>query len=636
MHRTRGPAAGLALLCAGAWAGPQDDWPPDRLGEFTGELAGLSAPGDAAWWGELLCVSERDAHRLRLLRPDGSTAELGERGSGPGQFVRPTGLAVGDDGQLWVADTGNHRLQRFDAEGEPLDSLGERGSGAAQLCAPTGLDVDAHHLVVADTGNDRVQVWSADGARPLSSLDWTGAPPLGLAAPSDVVLHPDGASVYVVDQGHHRVLHIGLDGEPLHSWGGFGPHTGLFARPAGIELAGERLYVAELENHRVQVFDLAGEPVYEWGLHAIRPREGEGKLHYPRAVAVHASGERAAVVEGLVDRVQMFGRAEGDPAQYMADPAIFGAGSPAHYGPQLALSGQLLLQLEPERQGLLLSDVRDLTPIEIGDFGGYGEGLTQLLDVRGLWLGHVERRGAEGREARAWVADAARARLLEFRLKHTQGETLRFDATRAEFLRAVDLEQRLRLFDALPEGGVRPGPLTRASNGWLYVVDEREGQVLVLDGLLVPQARLGARHELDRASALALDEEAGLLWVADELGGRVLALPLDGGPARALLGPEQVARPSGLALDAEGRLWVSDAARHQLSLWSPEGELVRQRGGPGLRAGEFYKPRGLSFDGAGRLFVSDHGNHRGILLDAQGHFLGAFGPRLYVRPTREG
>ncbi len=631
MQRLLTPVTALASVAAVVAGQEPEDWPAGRLGEYVTEHTALASPGDAAWFQGELWLSERDAHRVVRIDATGQRHEYGQRGPEPGSFVQPGGLAASDT-RLWVADTGNHRVQSLGEAGQSIESVGTRGSGLGELLLPEGLDADAGHLVVADSGNDRLMVWSLPDLQLVGALDWSGAEPAGLLQPTDVAIAPDGDSVFVVDSGHHRVVRIAWSGAPLDSWGGFGPHTGLFARPHGIDVHGQRVYVAELENHRVQVFDLDGASVYEWGLHAVRPREGEGKLHYPRAVALDESGQRAAVVEGLVDRVQLFGPAEGDPAIYMADPAVFGAGSPAHYGPAISASAGLLLQVEPERQGILLEDLRQDIPIEIGSFGGYGLALTQFLDARAMWIG----RDASSGEWRALVSDAGRGRIHEYRLLYSEDEELRYDPARAQFLRALHVNERLAHFDALPTGGVAVGPIARAESGELYLVDQRAGRVQVFDPALRPTRVLGEQHGIQHASAIMLDEQRERLWIADEVGARVLALSLASDDAGAQELSDDLVRPSGLALAEDGRLYVSDAASHTISVYNPEGERLARFGSKGLGAGELYKPRGLAIDGAGRLIVSDHGNHRGVIYSADGEFALAYGPRLYVRPTRDG
>jgi len=82
----------------------------------------------------------------------------GEQGADPGQFDRPYGVCVDGDGNLYVADFGNHRIQVFSPSGKLLYMMGKRGSGDGELDCPLGVAVDGKGAVyVLDWGNNRVQ-----------------------------------------------------------------------------------------------------------------------------------------------------------------------------------------------------------------------------------------------------------------------------------------------------------------------------------------------------------------------------------------------------------------------------------------------------------------------------------------------
>ncbi|NBH01864.1 NHL repeat-containing protein, partial [Amycolatopsis sp. SID8362] len=78
-------------------------------------------------------------------------AAIGGPGSGPGRFRAPSGIAVDARGRVWVADTGNDRVQAFTRGGDLVRVI------AGRLKAPEGIAVDAAgNVYVADTGNRRV------------------------------------------------------------------------------------------------------------------------------------------------------------------------------------------------------------------------------------------------------------------------------------------------------------------------------------------------------------------------------------------------------------------------------------------------------------------------------------------------
>src|SRR5262249_30535480 len=95
---------------------------------------------------------------------------FGETGNGAGNFGEPRGLAADPAGNLYVADTKNHRIQVFDPAARPLRAFGSQGQGTGQLNEPCGVAVDPQSgdVWVADTWNARIAHFAADGS-------WRGA-----------------------------------------------------------------------------------------------------------------------------------------------------------------------------------------------------------------------------------------------------------------------------------------------------------------------------------------------------------------------------------------------------------------------------------------------------------------------------
>lgn len=104
-----------------------------------------------------------DADSLKLLRKIG-TGGKGHTLTTPGDFAKPTGVAVDHDGNLYVADMLNARVEVFDADGNFVRAFGKRGDGPGYFEMPKGIAVDSDgHIWVSDSMQNRVQVFSQEG-----------------------------------------------------------------------------------------------------------------------------------------------------------------------------------------------------------------------------------------------------------------------------------------------------------------------------------------------------------------------------------------------------------------------------------------------------------------------------------------
>lgn len=200
--------------------------------------------------------------------PDGrivlgsSTAEPG-RGV-EGEFWQPAGLAVDAAGNIWVADSRNHRIQKFDASGNFITAFGRPGPGQGAFNEPWGVAVDDDGIIyVADTWNHRIQKFSPElefrtsWGVPGASVEDTKT----LFGPRDVALDAD-ANVWITDTGNQRVLGFTPDGIALTKDLPKPEDDTPFAEPVGLAFDTEgRLLVADAWNGRVVRFDSDMQPV---------------------------------------------------------------------------------------------------------------------------------------------------------------------------------------------------------------------------------------------------------------------------------------------------------------------------------------------------------------------------------------
>jgi hypothetical protein len=124
-------------------------------------------------------------------------------GSGNGQFKHPKGIGIDSAGNVYVADGGNNRIQKFDSNGTFLAKWGERGSGDRQFNSPNGLTVDHGDIYVADTGNHRIQKFDSNGAL-IAKWGSQGSGDNQFNLPNDVAVWSN--YVYVADTYNGRIM----------------------------------------------------------------------------------------------------------------------------------------------------------------------------------------------------------------------------------------------------------------------------------------------------------------------------------------------------------------------------------------------------------------------------------------------
>ena len=181
------------------------------------------------------------------------TAFEGGPGGGKGQFDNPHGIAVDSAGNIFVADTGNGRIQKFSPNGTFVTSIATTD--------PHGIAIDrAGNIYVAEIGSKHhVQKLGPDGK--LIS-EW--AP--GLYGPRKIAIGPDD-SIYVVDSGDNRIVKLSPNGQVLASCGSAGTGDGQFRGVSSVAVdPTNKVYVADPMNSRIQVFDSNGKFLTRWSI----------------------------------------------------------------------------------------------------------------------------------------------------------------------------------------------------------------------------------------------------------------------------------------------------------------------------------------------------------------------------------
>jgi ABC-type Fe3+ transport system permease subunit/DNA-binding beta-propeller fold protein YncE len=289
-----------ALVCAGCEAGPQGEAVPHVIrligssgrgpGEFLYPRA-IGFDGDGNFY-----AADRTG-RVQHLSPEGrplGTLQLPMTEKG-----YPTGLAVGPDGKLYVADTHYHRVLVYEHVGRgaaPAPESPRAVSEAGAAPRPT------FRIYVSEYGgNDRVSIFTPEGTF-VKSFGRSASGEGEFSRPEALAVDPRRRVLYVADACNHRIARYTLEGELIGYFGSVGQGPGELRYPYGLALLADgTLVVCEYGNNRLQFFGADGRSLKCLG----RAGRAPGELAYPWGVAAGPDGN-VYVVDAGNNRIQVW------------------------------------------------------------------------------------------------------------------------------------------------------------------------------------------------------------------------------------------------------------------------------------------------------------------------------------------
>ena len=192
---------------------------------------------------------------------------IGSRGSGDGQFSFPRGISIKGD-VLYVADTGNHRVQKLTSSGKFLHKFGQQGSGQGRFNCPVAVIIDSNNkLIVSDYSNHRIQIFNENGNW-LSTIDGKGSGNHSFQYPWGLALDLQG-NIHVAAQGSNTIKVFSKEGVYVRMYGDPNGPTGLAIDGEGYSL------VSEFGGHCLSIYDPEGNK-----FHTV------GNLKYPYGTAL--------------------------------------------------------------------------------------------------------------------------------------------------------------------------------------------------------------------------------------------------------------------------------------------------------------------------------------------------------------
>ncbi len=652
----------LLTLATSSWA--QTAGSLDGVGtsaRFFYPRAIAAAPSGELW------VADSSNHSIRHISPEGVVSTIaglaGQAGSADGlgsaaRFYFPRGIALDARGGAWVADSSNHTVRHISASGQVRTVAGLAGQKGqadgvgshARFNSPNGLALDPQgEVLVADYGNHSIRRISPEGvvttlaglAGQAGNADGQGAAarfhsPNGLAV--------DAAGwVYVADTHNHSIRRISPDGAVttlagLAGQAGSADGMGSAARlnaPRGIAIDAQGwLYVADNNNHSIRRVSpqgqvstwagLAGQSAY------VNAQGAAARLHYPRSVAIDGAGHVyvADTYNHAVRRISPDGRvstwAGAAPAAQPENPADTAVpASSAWRAPHhVLLDGQGRRYVSDNESGRIYRS----TPA--GDWQVWVDRSAGLRQPRGMsWdaQGHV------------LVADSAAQQI--FRIS---------PAGKVSVLAGLAGQAGARDGAAAQALFFQPMAVVQAADGRILVADSAnhairsispEGQVSTLAGAL---QQAGAEDGAAASSrwrspcGLALSPDGKFLYIADSSNQAVRSIDLATGQVRTIAGrlglegqqdgtgsEAGLNFPRSLAVDKQGQIWLADSLNHSVRLIDAQTGRVQTAAGLSGHKGKqdgvgdgarFYYPRGITVDAQGQIWLADTLNAQVRLL----------------------
>jgi len=237
----------------------------------------------------------------QYLQKQALVLKFGARGSQPGFFTWPRGIAVGPDNTVVVADSSNHRVQIFDEQGQNRFWLGGYGNGEGEFDCLAGVAVNRiGQFIIADRYNHRIQIFDPSGHF-LRTFGSQGNENGKFNYPWGICTDSLGF-IYVCDKENHRIQVFQSDGTFVAKFGSMGSKPGQLEHPHYIAVSNtNRVIVSDSNNHRLQIFDVNGKVITTFGSEGTE----EGQFKFPRGVAVDEGGF-IFVADSGNNRIQIF------------------------------------------------------------------------------------------------------------------------------------------------------------------------------------------------------------------------------------------------------------------------------------------------------------------------------------------
>lgn len=212
----------------------------------------------------------------------------------------PTGIDIDQEGNVWVPDTHNSRLLQYSPDGELLFQFGENGQEPGKFQFLTDVAIGPKgYLYISEYGVvDRIQVFTPTGQY-IKHWGNFGEGEEEFQRPMAIVFDGDDL-LYVADTVNNRIKAYTLEGDLSHLFGEAGDENGQFSFPYDLDIGDDgNVYTIEWSGHRVQKWTTDGQWLGSWG------SVGSGSSQLSEPWGISLTPENAFVADTLNHRIQI-------------------------------------------------------------------------------------------------------------------------------------------------------------------------------------------------------------------------------------------------------------------------------------------------------------------------------------------
>ncbi|MEN6299123.1 MAG: NHL repeat-containing protein, partial [Anaerolineaceae bacterium] len=209
-------------------------------------------------------VADTWNHRIQKFTSDGKFITMwGTLGQAETKYAfwGPRDVAAAQDGKIFVTDTGNKRVVVFDSTGAAITEFGEAGVLPGQFDEPVGIAIGSEgQIFVADTWNQRIQVFEPDESGTYNpTISWELSAWYGQSLDNKPYITTDEKNhLFVVDPESYRILIFTTRGEFVEYWGDYGTGAENFGLPASIAADKDgNVWVTDAGNSRIMHFNIS-------------------------------------------------------------------------------------------------------------------------------------------------------------------------------------------------------------------------------------------------------------------------------------------------------------------------------------------------------------------------------------------